>query len=462
MNYMKNRVRYKNIKQNIKAYRRMVAFILVSAMVLLMVSGCGKDKSDKTITLNIWHVYGEQADSPLNDLIDEFNSTVGMQKGITVKPTKVSDTNTLHEAVLESEKGGPGTENLPDIFVAYPKTVLAMQDNTKLVDFNDYLSEEEKDAFIDDFLEEGEINGRLTVLPIAKSTEVLFVNKTLFDRFAEENGVSLEDLGTWEGLFNIARLYSQKTGKPFIADDYLFNYFQLGLASKGYSFFSDNGVVMDEEFEKLWTPFAEAAVDGGIWLGSGYASEAIRTGDAVVAFASSAGVLYYSDTVTYEDNTSEEFDLISLPCPIYEGGEKYAMNRGAGLCLLKTNKDKEEAAMTFLRWLLEPERNVEFVTKTGYMPVTEKGFSEYLPDAVSTLESSRYKSLYKTFMDMQKSYRFYTPPQVSFYLDKETLFERNTRQLLSEEAVKYKEKKDEAQLNQGCKEALEKLKEIME
>ena len=156
MNYMKNRVCYKNIKQNIKAYRRMVAFILVSAMVLLMVSGCGKDKSDKTITLNIWHVYGEQADSPLNDLIDEFNSTVGMQKGITVKPTKVSDTNTLHEAVLESEKGGPGTENLPDIFVAYPKTVLAMQDDTKLVDFNDYLSEEEKDAFIDDFLEEGD------------------------------------------------------------------------------------------------------------------------------------------------------------------------------------------------------------------------------------------------------------------------------------------------------------------
>ena len=131
---------------------------------------------------------------------------------------------------------------------------------------------------------------RLTVLPIAKSTEVLFVNKTLFDKFAEKTGATLDDLGTWEGLFKTARLYQKETGKPFLADDYIFNYFQLGLASKGGSFFSDDGLIMDEEFEKIWEPFAEAAIDGAVWLGSGYASEALRTGDAVVSFASSAGV----------------------------------------------------------------------------------------------------------------------------------------------------------------------------
>ncbi len=458
----------------IDKYSRILCIILAVILCCSLMAGCGSVSGDHTITLTIWHVYGEQAYSPLNDLIDEFNVTVGVQKGINVKATKVSDTNTLHEAVLESEAGGPGTEDLPDIFVAYPKTVLAMQDSEKLVDFNDYLTEEEKSSFIEDFISEGMINGRLTVLPVAKSTEVLFVNKTIFDRFSEESGITLDDLGTWEGLFQAAEKYHEMTGKPFLADDYLFNYFQLGLASRGGSLFSDNGIVMDSEFEKIWNPLAGTAIDGGIWLGSGYASEALRTGDAVVSFASSAGVLYYSDTVTYEDNTTEDLDLISLPCPVYEGGEKLAMNRGAGLCLLKTNTEREEAAMTFLRWLLEPDRNVQFVTKAGYMPVTQEGFSDYLPDAVSTLESPRYKSLYKTFMDMQKEYRFYTPPQVNYYLDKETLFEKNIRQILAEEAVNISDSGDstasgtdaagsrDKEIESARTTAFERLKSVME
>ena len=465
---------------NYKGRKRVIRFIsmVTSVAMLFVVScGCGNKSADKTITLTIWHVYGEQASSPLNELIDEFNMSVGLQKGINVKATKVSDTNTIHEVVLESDAGGPGTEDLPDIFVAYPKTVLAMTDNETLVDYHDYLSEDEKEAFIGDFLDEGMINGRLTILPIAKSTEVLFVNKTLFNRYAEASGASLDDLSTWEGLFKTARNYHEMTGKPFLADDYLFNYFQMGVASKGSSMFSDTGIVMDQNFESIWEPMAEAAIDGGVWLGSGYASEALRTGDAVVSFASSAGVLYYSDNVTYEDNTTASLELISLPCPTYEGGEKLAMNRGAGLCLVKSDKEREEAAMTFLRWLLDPERNVSFVTKAGYMPVTEKGFDDYLPDAVSTLESPRYKSLYNTFMAMQKDDRFYTPPQYNYYLDKETLFEKNIRQILSEESKQFlgndsaadgasmtdaEAAERHSELVKYRDESLERLKEIME
>ena len=455
--------------------RKIISIILVFVLSfnITFLSACSAGNESDITSITIWHVYGEQSDSPLNDLIDEFNSTVGKQKGISVKATKVSDTNTLHEAVLKSEQGGPGTEELPDIFVAYPKTVMAMQNQDLLVDYNDYLTEDEKKAFIKDFITEGEINGKLTILPIAKSTEVLFVNKTLFDRFAEKSGASLDDLATWDGLFSTAVKYREMMGRPFLADDYLFNYFQLALASRDSSLFTDTGLMLDGDFVDLWQPFSNAATQGAVWLGSGYASEALRTGDAVVSFASSAGVMYYSDTVTYEDNTTEDMELITLPCPTYDGGKKLAMNRGAGLCLLKTDREREEAAMTFLRWLLEPERNVSFVTKAGYMPVTNKGFSDYLPDAVGTLESPRYKSLYKTFMAMQQDYSFYTPPQVSFYLDKETLFEKNVRQILSEQAVDYSEKigkasgtdaevADDKLLDELSTDALNKIKDIVE
>lgn len=42
-------------------------------------------------------------------------------------------------------------------------------------------------------------------LPVAKSTEVMFINKTAFDRFAKETGAKMEDLETWEGLFRNGR-----------------------------------------------------------------------------------------------------------------------------------------------------------------------------------------------------------------------------------------------------------------
>ena len=69
------------------------------------------------------------------------------------------------------------------------------------------------------------------------------------------------------------------------------------------------------------------------------------------------------------------------------------MQRGAGICLTKSDPEREEAAAKFVKWLTEPEKNVQFVTSVGYMPVTEKAF-ELLPEAINNLTNEKYKSLY--------------------------------------------------------------------
>ena len=61
--------------------------------------------------------------------------------------------------------------------------------------------ENELKDFIPEFLKEGEIDGRLLVFPVAKSTEILFVNKTIFDRFSADTGASMEQLTTWGRSF---------------------------------------------------------------------------------------------------------------------------------------------------------------------------------------------------------------------------------------------------------------------
>ena len=117
-------------------------------------------KEEMPTTITVWHVYGGQTDSPLNDLIEQFNQTVGKDRQINVQVTSVSNTNTIHELVLAAANGEPGAPELPDLFVSYPKTVMALPDDSILVDYQDYFSEEELSAFLPDFVEEGIVNDR--------------------------------------------------------------------------------------------------------------------------------------------------------------------------------------------------------------------------------------------------------------------------------------------------------------
>lgn len=436
--------------------KRFLSFLLC-LLLLLSIIACDSAKEKQPITLTIWHVYGGQTDSPLNDLIEEFNRTVGKEQNITIQVTCVSNTNTIHESVLASVNNEPGAAELPDMFVSYPKTVLAMPDETILVDYRDYFSKEELSAFIPSFVEEGTIHDRLAILPVAKSTEVMFINKTLFDRFAADTGVSLDNLDTWEKLFETSARYAEWSGgKTFFVHDYHFNYFQVGVESLRESFFDEDGIAFGPAFAKVWQPYAEAALQGGVWLYDGYATEPLRTGDAVVSVASSASVLYYSDFVTYSDNTSEKIEYAVRPCPIFEGGEKLVMQRGAGICTVKSTPGREKAAMVFLKWLTSPEHNVELVTRLGYMPVTQEAFDDYLPNALEHLEDPKYQELYLAFLQTQEEYTFYTAPQREDYLSIETSFENQVRLLLIAASKEYEENDN---LSATAKNVLQELRQ---
>ena len=124
--------------------KRLVLCLLVLA--LLSVTGCTQKKDAEPLTVTLWHVYGGEVDSPLNDLIKRFNSTVGAKQNIRVKVELVSNSGSIHKSVLAAANGDPGAPSLPDQDI--------------LVDYRDYFSEEELAAFIPAFREKGMIGGR--------------------------------------------------------------------------------------------------------------------------------------------------------------------------------------------------------------------------------------------------------------------------------------------------------------
>ena len=411
---------------------------LCGICLIISMAGCGVSKNKEPIQLTLWHVYGEQVASPINELIDEFNSTVGQKEGIQITVTSVSNSNKIHNGILAAANNEPGAPDLPDIFNCYPKTVSAMQDSDMLVDYRDYFSDEELKSYIKEFLDEGTFDERLLIFPVAKSTELLFINKTLFDRFAKETGAKLDDLATWEGLYKAASLYAEWSGgKAFLANDYPFHYFQVGVQALGEDFFRDEQFSFCQSYQTAWDVLAPAAIKGGVWLGEGYATEALRTGDAIATIASSASVLYYENIVTYEDNTSEEIEIISLPYPSFENGKKMVMQRGSGFCTVKSTPEREKAACTFIKWLTAPEQNTKFVTSLGYVPVCYEAYDKYLIKETEQLTDPKYKDLYKTIQDINPGYEFVYPPRFDSYLDSETAFTDTVRRLLTDARQEY-------------------------
>jgi len=177
--------------------KRMIA-LLLSALLLLSLIGCADASllSPKApVTLSFWHVYGEQADSPMNRLVEEFNATVGQERGIVIAVTNVTSTSKIAIQLQDAMDNKPGAPEMPDLFSCHTTTAL-MLGAENLVDWNSQFSSEELSAYVPEFLADGTKDGRLTVFPVSKSSYALFLNGSQFERFSADTGVTYDNLAT--------------------------------------------------------------------------------------------------------------------------------------------------------------------------------------------------------------------------------------------------------------------------
>jgi len=161
--------------------------------------------------------------------------------------------------------------------------------------------------------------------------------------------------------------------------------------------------------------FAEAFAKGHITVSNMYANTQVMTGEVPSGIGSSAAIGYYNDTVTYPDNTSEPTDLQVLPLPKSGGEHEYMPQTGVGICAYKTTEQKAEAAYEFIKWFTESERNLDFVVKTGYMPVTNRAFAAI--DGYA-FEDKGYESLYNAIKTMHDGYTPIVRPDFDGFYDK--------------------------------------------
>lgn len=370
--------------------RKLFCVVLCAFLLLTTFAGCEKRtalNADDPVTLTLWHVYGEQADSPMNRLVEEFNQTVGKEQGIIINVSLMSSTSQIGVKLLAAKAGTLGAMEMPDLFFCHSNNAIELGVDS-LLDWNELFSGEELAEYVPGFLEDGMVEGRLSVFPISKSTHLLFIAGRPFERFSEETAVTYDDLATWEGFFAAAeKYYAYSGGKPFCALDYPIRAIELNAMEKGgKSFYTDYGWydLENAAFKDSYLAFAEAIAKGHIVVSDLYSNTQIMTGEVLAGLGSSASILYYNDTITYPDNTSEPMELHILPPPTAAGTELLVTQAGVGLCAYKTTAQKAEAARVFAHWLTEPERNLAFCVETGYMPVNRASFDQ--------IDSYKYKN----------------------------------------------------------------------
>jgi multiple sugar transport system substrate-binding protein len=374
-------------------------FLFLITIVLFTSCGLVSQDNDpldpsKPITITVWHYYNGNIQNQFDLLVERFNETVGVERGIVVDSQSYGDVGQLANAVYDSANKTIGSLPLPDLFLSYPDNAYRVNLISELLDINTLFTEQELAGYREEFLDEGRIGTGpgLKIFPIAKSSEILYLNKTFWDEFVNVSGADINRLRTWEGVLEIAQEYYNLTGKAFLGIDASANFMFVSAIQLGSEIYSDKDDSVSLNFtkeigRKIWDFYYIPYMKGFFEKNGRFSSDDART-DSVLAYTgSTAGAVYFPTEVTFPEGDVYPIDPMILPYPYFEEGRAFAYQQGAGMCITKSDEPHEYGAGLFLKWFTEPEQNVEFSVLTGYMPVMNESLKkEMMYEALSSMD----------------------------------------------------------------------------
>ena len=382
---------------------RRLSLCALAAALALGLAGCGEKSllnPKDPVSLTVWHYYNGAQQEAFDALVEEFNETVGRERGINIQSFSQGSVSDLESAVRDAAAGKVGADEMPDLFSSYADTAYETEQAGVLADLTDYLTQEELAAYVDSYIEEGRIaaDGGLRIFPVAKSTEIMMINKTDWESFAAATGADLEDLSTIEGVASTARAYYEWTdsltpdvpgdGRAFYGRDAVANYFIIGMQQLGVELFQvENGELTlntpKEELYRLWENYYVPTVKGYFGAYGKFRSDDVKTGDILAYTGSTASAMYFPDKVE-RDSGSYAIAYTVMPAPLFEGGRSCAVQQGAGMVVSKSDERREYAAVEFLKWFTQAENNLQFGSVAGYLPVRkEAGSVEQLDKVIA-------------------------------------------------------------------------------
>lgn len=408
----------------------------MAAVLALTMAGCQEKKEttgalnpEDPTTVTVWNYYNGDQQVAFEQLVEEFNRTVGTEQGIVVVTVSQGDVNTLADALLESVQGKAGAQERPTLASVCAETAYILDRENALEPLGSYFTEDELSAYVPGFLEEGRFNAEneLLLFPILKSTELFTANETDWEPFAKDTGITLDGLSTMEDLTAAAKRYYEWTdaqtpeipedGKALYGRDSVANYIYLGTYQLGHEMFCvKNGeMTLDldrDTFQTLWDNYYIPYINGYFGAYSKYRSEDCKTGKILALTSSSASVSYLPTSVTLEDDQSHDITIFERTgLPFEQAVNDAVVQQGANYCLLRSTPAQQEGAVAFLKWFSDPTRNLTFATSSGYSPVTLAANEEgaIKKAFVAATDNAKEQNMLKALLLSAESFRNQIP-----------------------------------------------------
>ena len=387
-----------------KIISSILAVALLLALCLTCFAGCGGGNqaiefvmpengfdTSKPVTIKFYHMLGAALREIMDKAIADFNE---IYPNITIEHASYGD----YDGVLNQIKSEITVGGQPNLAYCYPDHVAFYNTSGAVQPLDVFLnsqygfSEEDKANLGNKFFNEGRVfgDGQTTyTMPVMRSTEVLFYNKTFFTK----NGLTPPT--TWEDMEQLCKdIRAIKSDIIPLGYDSEANWFitmceQYGspyTSSTGENFLFDNEV--NRGFVKTFNNwYQNKLVTTKALNGNAYTSNLFKEQKVMMCIGSTGGSTYQMADQT---NGVSEFEVGIVPIPQVDPAKPKVISQGPSICIFKDADPQEVlASWLFAKFLVT---NVNFQARVsmnnGYSPVNQavkdnEVYAEFLADTTN-------------------------------------------------------------------------------
>ena len=441
--------------------KRLFALLLACVMLMGMLTACGKPDSGNNpvgpenqnpgnteqveqakgnfevpeggydgsaVTIKFYNTMGANLRSVLDNYIVEFNK---LYPNITIEATQVGNYDDVREQISTEITVG----NQPHIAYCYPDHVAlynlarAVTTLDSLIDSDVQvtradgtteilgLTAEQKADFIEGYYNEGRQfgDGLMYTLPLSKSTEVLYYNKTFFDA----NNLTVPT--TWDELEEVcAKIKAIDPNSIPLGYDSEANWFitMCEQYKSPYTSASGDHYLFDNDqnhaFVKKFNEWYQKGYLTTQTLYGAYTSGLFVSMDGVKSYmsiGSSAGATHQRPAAGADGSYPFEVGIATIPQ--VDASNPKVISQGPSLCIFqKENPQEVIASWLFVKYLTtNVEFQAEFGMASGYVPVLKSvGSNPVYADYISSADGGNFIAALSAKVCLEQEHAYYTSP----------------------------------------------------
>ena len=333
--------------------------------------GDAKFDTETPVTIRFYSTMGKALVETITPFIEEFQK---LYPNITVEHTQPGGYDEVRDTIKTELTVG----EQPNIAYCYPDHVAMYNRSGKvitldqLIDHAEYgLSDEQKANIIEGFYNEGRQFGDeyMYTLPFSKSTEVLYYNKTYFDK----NGLSVPK--TWEEMEAVCKQIKQLNPESIpLGYDSESNWFitMCEQYNSPYTSANDPHYLFDNSTNRSFVEMiARWHYEGLVTtkeLNGSYTSGLFVEGKSFMSIGSSAGATHQRPSAV---DGQYAFEVGIAPIPQVSASNPKVISQGPSLVMLDCGDTQENiATWLFMKYLVtNVQLQAAFADASGYVPV---------------------------------------------------------------------------------------------